>query len=74
MAYIVNIEVGSGINKTRMQSIPLSNRIKVGMYIKRNPAIKSNTNVKVTNTFTKRSVIAKPSYFTNTFGKFQKGL
>lgn len=52
MAYIVKIEIG----RTKMQSVPLPNKDRVRMYIKRNPAIRKNTRVKITNTITKKTI------------------
>ena len=72
MSYIVNISIGRGLNRTIMQSTLLPNKIRVREYIRRNPAIKSNTNVKVTNTITRKSIIAKPYIFTSISGKFQR--
>ena len=73
MAYIVRIEVGRGFNRTIRQSIPLPSRNRVAIYINKNSSIRANTDVKVTNTITKKSIIKKPYYFTNLIGEFQRG-
>ena len=55
MAWVVRIETGSGKNKSVFQSIPLPNKARVRAYVKRHPAVKSNTKIKITNTITKKS-------------------
>jgi hypothetical protein len=68
MAYIVKVVTGKGKNKSTFQSIPLPNKERVKRYIRRQPAIKSNTNIKVTNTRTKKTKTGKESSFL--FGDF----
>ena len=63
MAYIVKIETGRGKTKSKFQSIPLPNKQRVCNYIKRHPAVKSNTNIDVTNTRTKKTSTGKQSRF-----------
>lgn len=63
MAYIVKIETGKGKNKSNFQSIPLPNKQRVCNYIKRHPAVKSNTEIKVTNTRTRKTLSGKESRF-----------
>ena len=63
MAYIVKIETGKGKKKSNFQSIPLPNKERVCSYIKRHPAVKSNTEIKVTNTRTKKTLSGKESRF-----------
>jgi len=63
MAYIVKVETGKGKNKSVSQSIPLPNQKRVCNWIKRNPMVKSNTNIKVTNTRTKKTSAGKESRF-----------
>ena len=49
MAYKVRVEVGRGNNRATTESIALPNKKRVCAYIKRNPLIKSNTNIRVKN-------------------------
>ena len=63
MTYIVRVEVGKGKNKAITQSIPLPNKKRVSNYIKRNPLVRSNTDIKVKNTRTKKTVTGKQSRF-----------
>jgi len=63
MAYIVRIEVGKGKNKSVSQSIPLPNKKRVCNFIRRSPFVKSNTNIKVKNTRTKKTVTGKQARF-----------
>ena len=62
MSYTVRVEVGKGKNRTVMQSIPLPKKRVCG-YIKRNPAVRSNTKVKVTNLKNKKLMILTQSTF-----------
>lgn len=64
--YEVFISVGKGKNKATMGSIPLSKE-KVCNYIKRNPLVKSNTKIKVTNNNTKEVMIGTKSRLCNEF-------
>lgn len=57
MTYIVRIEIGKGYNKTITESIPLPTRERVCQHIKRNPFVRLNTKIKVTNLKTKKSII-----------------
>ncbi len=63
MAYIVRVEVGKGKNKAITQSIPLPSKKRVCNYIRRNPLVRSNTQVKVTNTRNKKTLIGNQSTF-----------
>lgn len=65
MAYKVRIEVGRGKNKTVSQSVPLPNRDRVRGFISRSPLVKSNTQIKVTNTRKKKTI-------TGTQGRFSR--
>lgn len=71
MAYIVRVEVGKGKNKAITQSISLPNKKRVCNYIKRNPLVRSNTSVKVTNLITKKSYIGTQGKFCNKFSKIK---
>jgi len=62
MRYKVRVETGYGKNRTVTESIPLPKK-RVCAYIKRNPLVKSNTNVKVTNLSTGKVTIGKQSKF-----------
>jgi len=70
MSYKVRVEVGKGKNKAITESIPLPSKKRVCNYIKRNPLVKSNTKVKVTNTSTKKVIIGSQSKFCNKFEKW----
>jgi len=59
MPYIVKIQSGSGKNKARTQSVPLPNKARVRAYISRNPLGNYNTDVKITNTRTKKTSTIK---------------
>jgi len=63
MSYKVRIEIGKGKNKSVSQSIPLPNKKRVVKFIKRSPFVKSNTNIKVTNTRTKKVINGKSFRF-----------
>ncbi|MFW6129902.1 MAG: hypothetical protein ACOC56_01885 [Atribacterota bacterium] len=63
MAYIVKVETGRGKKKSISQSVPLPNKKRVSTYIKRNPLIKSGTEIKVKDTRKKKT-------FKGTKGKF----
>ena len=63
MAFIVKIKVGKGKNITRTQSIPLPNKDRVCRYVRKSPLVKSNTNIRVTNTKTKKTVTGKQGKF-----------
>jgi len=63
MAYKVFVEVGRGKNRATMRSVPLKTKQKVFDYIKRNPLVRSNTKVKVTNTRTGKTIIATQGRF-----------
>jgi len=65
MAYKVRIEVGRGKNLAISESIPLPNKQRVASFIKRSPLVKSNTNVKVTNLRTKKTLFGKSARFCN---------
>lgn len=52
MTYKVRIEVGKGKNRAVTESIILPNKERVCNYIKRSPLVRSNTQVKVTETNT----------------------
>ena len=69
MTYKVRVEVGKGKNKAITESIPL-NKSRVCNYIKRNPLVKSNTKIKVTNIQTGKSQIGTQSKFCNKFRKW----
>lgn len=63
MTYKVLVEVGKGKNKAVTESIPLPSKDRVCNYIKRNPLVKSNTKVKVTNLNTKKVTIGTQAKF-----------
>ena len=63
MAFKVSIKVGKGKNRSVMESIPLPNKKRVCEFIKRNPLVKSNTNIKVRNTLTKKTTTGKRAKF-----------
>ena len=69
MPYKVRVEVGKGKNKAVTESIPLLKK-RVCSYIKRNPLVKSNTKVKVTNTQTGKTQIGTQSKFCSRFRKW----
>ena len=73
MAYKVFIATGKGKNMATMGSIPLPNKMRVERYIRRNPMVKSNTKIQVTNTRTKKTITATKGRFTmNPFTKKYK--
>ncbi len=63
MAFKVRIVVGKGKNRSVSESIPLPNKKRVCNFIKRSPFVKSNTNIKVTNTRTKKVTTGKRAKF-----------
>ena len=69
MAYVVRVEVGKGKNRSVTQSIPLSKK-RACAYIKRNPLVRSNTKVKVTNMKTGNTQTGTQGKFCNRFGKW----
>lgn len=71
MAYVVRVETGKGMNRAITQSVPLPNKERVAIYIRKNPLIRSNTNVYVFNTITRKGITGKPYNFTSRLGKFQ---
>ena len=56
MAYIVNIQTGTGKNFCRTCSTPLSSKEKVRRWIRKNPLGNTNTKVTIKNTITKRTI------------------
>lgn len=65
MTFVVRIVVGRGKNRSVTQSIPLPNKKRVVGFIKRNPFVRSNTNIQVTNLRTKKIMMGKESRFLN---------
>lgn len=65
MSYKVRIKVGKGKNESAQGSILLPNKSRVISYIKRSPLVKSNTNITVVNTRTKKRKTGKPYEFYN---------
>ncbi|MCX6748482.1 MAG: hypothetical protein NT076_02660 [Candidatus Pacearchaeota archaeon] len=63
MSYKVRVEVGKGKNKSVTESIPLPSKKRVCGYIKKNPLVKSNTNVRVTNLSNGKVTTGKQSKF-----------
>lgn len=57
MGYVVRVEVGKGKNRSVMESIILPTPERVMAYCKRNPLIRSNTRVQITNTKTRKQIV-----------------
>lgn len=63
MSYKVFVEVGKGKNRSTSGSVSLSNKQKVSNWIKKSPFVRSNTNVKVTNLKTGKTITATRGRF-----------
>lgn len=69
MAYKVRVEIGKGKNHAVSESIPLPNRQRVCRFIRENPMVRSNTQVRVTNLRTGKVTIGNQAKFCIRGGK-----
>jgi len=69
MTYKIRVEVGKGKNRAVTESTPIPKK-RVCSWIKENPLVRSNTQVKVTNIKTKEVQIGTQSKFCNRFRKW----
>lgn len=71
MAYVVKVKVRTRGGIAKSQSIPLPSKERVERYIRLSPMIRANTNIRVVNTRTKKTVEGQRAKFYSLLGKYK---